>query len=131
MKIGGNIVGSVKKNAETIGLALGLFKDGIDPVMDSLTNLPQLHAPDWNLVQSDVMGDLKTPATAYLAGLLLEGVNVPLVGNVSKPLKDAAVAWALGRVALALLYRSTHSTGGSYSKNPYQRNSSPPASYGY
>ena len=117
MKISGNIPNLVKSNSDKIGAALGLFKDGIDPVLDSLSNIPAAHMPDWGLVLSDTLGDLKTPLTAVLVSMLVGDVSLPYVGKVGKALEKAAYAWIMGRVGLSVLYRSTHASGGSYDKN--------------
>lgn len=132
MKLGGNIAGMVKKNADTIGFALGLFKDGTDAVFSSFNQMAQIHVPDFQLVLSDIMGDLGTPLTAYLAGMLLKGVKLPFIGDVGTPLQKGASGWIGGRIALALLYRSTHASGGSYAPSVKQNfASAPPIGYKY
>ena len=108
-----NITGGIKKHADKLGILAGLFYDGVNPVTNSLMKAARgnIHMPDLDKSVTDVMGSIQIPIGLWLASWLAGDINIPVVGKVGKSLEKAAQGFLVGKIALALLYNSTHSDG--------------------
>lgn len=103
---------SLKNNADNIGYLAGVVtNNNITLLVSSIQQLMAgvIHAPNMTAIQDWAMNDGKNALLLYIAGVGLEGFNLPVVGSLGTPLQKAAVAYATATGAIRLFYAATHS----------------------
>jgi len=111
------IIGKIKDNADKLGAVAFLMstEDGnkqLDNLLSSIQQLSAgvLHAPDVTLeLQLFAQREGKSAILAYIAGEFLKEINIPKIGNIGKPLQNAAIGYAMTGLVVRMLYGATHS----------------------
>lgn len=104
------------KNADKIGALASLFVGApgfntIDAVVSSLQQISAgvIHAPDMLQLQNWLQYEGKDAILAYLAGILIDDLNVPFIGKYGKVIQKGAFGYGAGTLGIRVLYGMTHS----------------------
>ena len=117
LKIGNQIINKLADNAELLGVGAGVFAgstSGITDIMSIIDEimLGHIHAPNWNQMITVFKPFLTQAAYTYIAGLVLEELDLAGTKKIGTTLKKAAMAYGTTSFGIHLAYYSTHACEG-------------------
>jgi len=109
MALLGNAVGKLTKNADKIGMLVGVFDDGLDAPINNLMRIIQGegHLPDIARTIKETLArpSFKSAAVLWLAGWAAKEVGYSKYGN---PMQKFGEGMMKGLAIVQVLHRSSH-----------------------
>jgi hypothetical protein len=118
MDILNGIGGKIADNADKLGMVAGLMAGttgGFNDILSIIDEVTQghIHLPNLGQIGTVYKPFLVQSLIAYIAGEVVQELNLPLIGKFGGALKKAAIGYGSTSFALHVAYYSTHASEGS------------------